>query len=61
MRNRNATFANTSRLLLPCTINHQIVVVVAGLGLRGVHVPGGDRAGAAPKLGAHGLREARRW
>ena len=59
MRNRNATSANTSRLL---TINrHIVVVVVAGLGLRGVHVPGGDRAGAAPKLGAHGLRQARRW
>ena len=57
MRNRNATFANTSRLL---TINRHIVVV-AGLGLRGVHVPGGDRAGAAPKLGAHGLRQTRRW
>ena len=56
MRNRNATFTNTSRLL---TINRHIVVV-AGLGLRGVHVPGGDRAGAAPKLGAHGLRQARR-
>ena len=59
MRNRNATFTNTSRLL---TINrHIVVVVVAGLGLRGVHVPGGDRAGAAPKLGAHGLRQTRRW
>ena len=57
MRNRNATFTNTSRLL---TINRHIVVV-AGLGLWGVHVPGGDRAGAAPKLGAHGLRQTRRW
>ena len=56
MRNKSATFTNTSRLL---TINRHIVVV-AGLRLRGVHVPGGDRAGAAPKLGAHGLREARR-